>query len=145
MCIYIYIYMYSWASQVMLVVKNLPANAGAMDAGSITGSGRSPGGAHGNPLQYSYLENPMDRGAWQATVHVIAESEITEQQAQHSVCTVKRHSSLLPSFRKEKNLGRKNNMGTSLVVQWLKLLSFHCRGHLLPGQGAKILHAAQCS
>ena len=50
----------------MLVVKNSPANAG--DLGSIPGSGRSPGGGHGNPLQYSYLENPKDRGAWQATV-----------------------------------------------------------------------------
>ena len=58
------------ASQVMLVVKNLPANAGdTRDLGSIHGSGRSPGGGHGNPLQYSYLDNPMDRGAWQATIH----------------------------------------------------------------------------
>ena len=48
-------------------VKNLPANAG--DAGSITGSGRSAGGGNGNLLQYSCLGNPMDRGAWQATVH----------------------------------------------------------------------------
>ena len=47
------------------VVKNLPANA--RDAGSISGLGRSPGGGHGNPLQYSCLKNPMDRGAWQAT------------------------------------------------------------------------------
>ena len=58
------------ASQVMLVVKNLPANAGDVrDLGSIHGSGRSPGGGHGNPLQYSCLDNPMDRGAWQATIH----------------------------------------------------------------------------
>ena len=50
--------------QVALVVKNLPANAGdAGDAGLILGSGRSPGGGNGNPLQYSYLEKPMDRGA----------------------------------------------------------------------------------
>ena len=50
------------------VVKNPPANAGDMgDAGLIPGSGRSPRGGHGNPLQYSCLENPMDRGAWQAT------------------------------------------------------------------------------
>ena len=50
------------------VVKNLPANAGdAGDTGSISGLGRSPGGGHGNPLQYSCLENLMDRGAWQAT------------------------------------------------------------------------------
>ena len=53
------------ASQVVLVVKNPPANAG--DAGFIPGSGRSPGGGHGNPLQYSCLENPMDRGVWQVT------------------------------------------------------------------------------
>ena len=50
-----------WASQVGLVVKNPPANAG--DAGLISEWGRSPGGRHGNPLQYSCLENPMDRGA----------------------------------------------------------------------------------
>ena len=48
-------------------VKNLPANAG--DTGSIPGSGRSSGEGNGNPLQYSCLGNPMDRGAWQATVH----------------------------------------------------------------------------
>ena len=53
------------ASQVVLVVKNLPANAGDVrDVSSIPGSGRSPGGGHGHPLQYSCLENPMDRGAW---------------------------------------------------------------------------------
>ena len=48
------------------MVKNPPATAG--DVGSIPGLGRSPGGGHGNPLQYSCLENPMNRGAWQATV-----------------------------------------------------------------------------
>ena len=59
----------SWTSQVALVVKNLPANAGDVGGmGSIPGSGRSPGGGHSNPLQYSCLENPMDRGAWQARV-----------------------------------------------------------------------------
>ena len=52
-----------WASLVVLVVKNLPANAGdSRDVGSIPESGRSPGGGHGNSLQYSCLENPMDRG-----------------------------------------------------------------------------------
>ena len=56
----------SGASQVALVVKNPPANTG--DVGLIPGSRRSPGEAHGNPLQYSCLENPVDRGAWQATV-----------------------------------------------------------------------------
>ena len=55
-------------SQVALVVKNLPAKAGDIrDSGSISGSGRSPGGGHGSPLQYSCLENPMDRGAQWAT------------------------------------------------------------------------------
>ena len=61
------------SSQVVLVVKNPPANAGDIrDAGSIPGSGRFPGGGHGNPLQYSCLENPMDRGAWGATVDGVA-------------------------------------------------------------------------
>ena len=64
------------ASQVALVVKNLPANAGQVrDVGSIPGSGRSPGGEHGNRLQYSCLENPMNRGAWQATVHRFTQSQ----------------------------------------------------------------------
>ena len=58
-------------------VKNLPANAGATgDLGSIAGSGRSPGGGNGNPLQYSCLENPMDRGAWRTTVHSVTKSWI---------------------------------------------------------------------
>jgi len=64
------------ASQVVLVVKTLPANAGDIrDTGLILGSGRSIGGGHGNPLQYSCLENPTDRGAWRATVHRIAKSQ----------------------------------------------------------------------
>ena len=61
---------HKWASQVVLVVKNPLANAGDIrDASFTPGLGRSPGEGHGNPLQYSCLENPMDRGAWQATVH----------------------------------------------------------------------------
>ena len=57
------------------MVKNLAANAGDIrDMGLIPGSGRSPEGGHGNPLQYSSLENPMDRGAWQARVHRVAKS-----------------------------------------------------------------------
>ena len=63
------------ASQVVLVLKNPPANAGDIrDAGLIPGLRRSLGGGHGNPLQYSCLENPMDRGAWWATVHGVAKS-----------------------------------------------------------------------
>ena len=62
-----------------LLVKKPPANAGdIIDAGSIPGSERSPAGGHHNPLQYSCLENPKDRGAWQATAHRVAESDRTE-------------------------------------------------------------------
>ena len=62
-----------------LVVKNLPANAGDVrDMGCIPGSGRSPGEGHGNPLQYSCLENPTDRRVWLATVYAVAnESDTT--------------------------------------------------------------------
>ena len=63
------------ASQVALVVKNPPGNAGNLrDEGSIPGLARSPGGGHGNPLQYSCLEIPMDRGAWWATVQRVEKS-----------------------------------------------------------------------
>ena len=69
----------------MLVVKNPPANSGdARDLGSIPGSGRFPGEGNGNPLQYCCLGNPMDRGAWQATVHGVAKSDMTEHTC---VCT----------------------------------------------------------
>ena len=68
-----------WASQVVLVVKNLLASTGdltdASNVDSIPGSGRSPRGGHGNPVQYSCLENPMDRRAWRATVHRVAKSQ----------------------------------------------------------------------
>ena len=58
------------------MVKNPPVNAGDIrDAGSVPESERSPGGRHGNPLQYSCLENLMDRGAWRATVHGAAKSQ----------------------------------------------------------------------
>ena len=58
------------------MVKNLSASAGNVrDSGLMTGSGRSPGGVHGNPLQYSCLENPMDRAAWWATVHRVTKSQ----------------------------------------------------------------------
>ena len=57
------------------VVKNLPANAGdAGDPNAISDWGRSPGGGNGNPIQYPYWKNPMDRGAWQFTVHGVAKS-----------------------------------------------------------------------
>ena len=66
----------TWASQVTLVVKILPANAeDARDVGSIPGSGRSLGGGDGDPLHYSCLGNPMDRGTWRATVLGVTKSQ----------------------------------------------------------------------
>ena len=67
------VYLILERNQVVLLVKNPPVTAGNIrDVGSIPGSGRSPGGGHGNPLQYSCLENPMDRGTWRTTVHGVA-------------------------------------------------------------------------
>ena len=63
----------------VLGVKNLPANAEDRDVGSIPASGGSPGGRHGNPFQYSCLENSKNRRAWRATVHGVAESDTTER------------------------------------------------------------------
>ena len=67
------------------MVKNLPASAGdARDAGSVSGLERSPGVGNGNPLQHYRLENPMDRGAWWATIHeVTKQSETTEHSTAH--------------------------------------------------------------
>ena len=67
---------YRWASQMAPVVKNPPANTGdRRDTSLIPRSGRSPGGGHGNPLWYSCLENPMDRGASRDTAHGVAKSQ----------------------------------------------------------------------
>ena len=64
------------------MLKNPPANAGdTRDVGLTPGSGRSPGGGHDNPLQYSCLRNPMDRGAWRATVYAVTELVTTEAAA----------------------------------------------------------------
>ena len=74
--------------QAALVVKNLPANAGdTWVAGLILRSGRSPGQGHGNPLQYSCLENPTDRGAWWVTVHRVAKSWTRLKQLGLHACT----------------------------------------------------------
>ena len=74
-------------SQVVLVVKNPPANAGDIrDSGLIPGLGRSPGGGNGNPFQYSYLGNSMDRGAWWATVHGVSNKSDTNDATDH-LCT----------------------------------------------------------
>jgi len=78
---------------VALVVNNPSAKAGDVrDSGSIPESGRSPGGGHGNPLQYSDLENPMDKGAWWATVHRVKKSwtqlkQLSTHSSRHTVRT----------------------------------------------------------
>ena len=78
-----------WDFQVVLEVKNLPANAGDIrDTVSILGSGRSPGVGHGNPLQYSFLENSMDRGDQWATVHRVAQSKIQLKQLSTYMCMI---------------------------------------------------------
>ena len=73
-----------WASQVALVVKNPPADSRHLiDAGSVPGWGRFPGGGDDKPLQYPCLENPKDRGVWQATVHRVAKSQIMTKVIYH--------------------------------------------------------------
>ena len=68
-------FFFDGVSQVVLVVKNPPSNAGDVrDMGLIPGLGKSPGRGYGNPLQHFCLENPMDRGAWRATVHGVAKN-----------------------------------------------------------------------
>ena len=99
------------ASQVALVVKNPPASArDVRDTGSTPGWGRSPGEGDGNPLQYSCLENPIDRGAWWATVRGVAESRTRlKQLSTQSISTLKTSArateprGLLPAFRKSEN------------------------------------------
>ena len=70
------------------MVKNLPTKAGDIrESVSIPGSGRSPGGGHGNPLQYPCLENPMDRGVWRATGHGVSQSQTRlKQLSMHAAC-----------------------------------------------------------
>ena len=69
------------------MVKNPPASAGDItDTSSIPGSGKRPGGGHGNPLQYSCLENPMDKGAWRATVHGVTKNQTGLKQLSTHAC-----------------------------------------------------------
>ena len=71
----------------VLVVKNLSVNAGDVrDTASVPGLGRSPGGEHGNPVQYSCLEHPIDRGAWQAMVHRVTQSWTQLKQLSMHAC-----------------------------------------------------------
>ena len=90
------IYTAFWASQVVLVVKNPLANAG--DVGSVPGLVRSPGGGHGDPLQYCCLEKTMDRGARWTTVHGFARSWMRLKQLSPCACTL-----LFTSFPKVSN------------------------------------------
>ena len=80
------------ASWVVLVVKNLPANAGVVgNSGLIPGSGRSPGVGHGHPFQYSCPENPMDRGTWWVTVHWVSKSHTWLKQLCMHACKTSAH------------------------------------------------------
>ena len=96
-----------------LVVKNLPANAGDIrDSGSIPESGRSPGKGNSNPLQYSCLENPMDRGAWWAIAHRVAKSRTRLKKLSRHICTM-----LMSDVNKRGNMvwGRERHMRTSCL------------------------------
>ena len=74
-----------WDSRVVVMVKNLPANAGDVkDAGLIPGLGRSPGGGHGNPFHYSCLENPRDGGAWWVAIYGVTQSRTQQEQLSSS-------------------------------------------------------------
>ena len=90
----------------VLVVKNPPASAVDVRDGSlIPGSERSPGGGHGNSLQYSCLENPMDRGAWYATVHSVAQSQTQRRQLSvHAHTEAQRIGNYLSDGRLRKKL-----------------------------------------
>ena len=78
--------------------KEFSCNAGAAgDIGSIPGSGRFPGEGNGNPFQYSHLKNPLDRGAWSSTIHMVSESDMTEA-TKHTCTHMAYMSSLLKVF-----------------------------------------------
>ena len=112
--------MYYWCSNFIdqgflggAEIKNLPANPGdARDASLIPGSGRFPGEGNGNPLQYSWLENSMERGAWQATVHKVAKSwhNLGNEQQQQQEFMTHDHCSNSYTYRKWKS--------ESEVAQW---------------------------
>ena len=100
-----------------LVVKNPADNAGDhKDTGSISGLRRSPGGGHGNPLQYSFLENPMDRGAWQAMVRRVAKSWTWLKQ----LSTSNKHgiNPWLPSFIGIHSFSWKSPEGSRWMKMW---------------------------
>jgi len=98
-----------------LDIKNLPAKAGDIrDLGSIPGLGRSPGGGNGNTLQNSCLENPMDREAWQATVHGVSKSQTTKQLTHTHTHTHKLFFKVATSFNISINSVQGSNFPTSV-------------------------------
>ena len=105
------------------MVKTLPANAGDIrDAGSIPGSGRSPGGGHGNPLQCSCLENPTDRGTWWATVHGVAQSQTQLKQFSIALLLLRRYI-YISSSAKINRLPQQRNIQFSSLHSKQRLLS----------------------
>ena len=101
------------------------------DAAWIPGSGWSPGGRHGNPLQYSHLENPTDK--WASGLQSIGSQRDTTEVTEHIHTILRNH------------INKNSILGNSLEIQWLGLC-FHCTGQgLIPGQGSKIWHATWCS
>ena len=105
-------YVQRWASQLVLEVKNSPANAGDIrDADSIPELGRTLGGRHGNPLQYSCLEDSMDRGVWRATVHGVSKN----------LAQLKRHTQTYTSPSLLQHCLQQPRYGSNLCVhQWVK-------------------------
>ena len=118
------------ASQVVLVVKNTPASAGDVkDVGSIPGSGRPPGEGLCNPLQYSYLENPRDRGACQATVHRVTKSQTQLKRLSTYPCMVgrcaHRHANIIGSQRAHPPTPRKHASHTLALWSTTCRISLH--------------------
>ena len=118
------------------------------DASWIPGLGRFPGGGNGNPLQYSCLENPLDRGAWWVTAHRITKSRT--RQSTQAWCSVYFSTDNFSQFRPVKYIAGilwflKCGYGTFLAAQWLRLNSAAGGVSSVSGQGTKIPHALQCS
>ena len=146
--------MIGWATQAS-AVKNLLVNAG--DTGSMPGLGGSPGEGNDNPLQYSCLGNPMDRGAWWATVYGVAQSP-TRHSDWTTTLLIWHLIHLFLSFLQIQRWQKSNDIsyaavqakenpsfgGTSLAVQWLRLCVSNAGGMcLIPHWGIKILHAEE--
>ena len=117
-----------------LAVKNLFANAGDIgDSGSIPGLGRSPGVGNGTPLQYSRLQNPMDRGAWQATVHAITKSWTQLKQfSTHKVINCLNLNVVMSQgMERERRIGNSLSMEQSEHTQHLSIKSAFLCGYSL--------------